>query len=132
MNMSLWNESIIYLKWVTKVPIVSEDVILLLDSRFDQVLWYSGTLWLLISEPYPPRVKGNGHSVLNDGGFFSSSALQRERQLSAQLHDTLDEERRSQHEASAREKAAIKDLQAMLDLERNKLLDLQVGASQES
>ena len=77
-------------------------------------------------------MKGNGRSVLNDGGFFSSSALQRERQLSAQLHDTLDEERRSQHEASAREKAAIKDLQAMLDLERNKLLDLQVGASQES
>ena len=44
--------------------------------------------------------------------FFSDfSALQRERQLSSQLRDTLDEERTSQSEFSAREKAAIADMQ---------------------
>ena len=44
--------------------------------------------------------------------FFSDfSALQRERQLSSQLRETLDEERSSQNEFSAREKAAIADMQ---------------------
>ncbi len=43
--------------------------------------------------------------------FFSCRALQRERQLNAQLRETLDEERNSQSEFSAREKAAIADMQ---------------------
>ena len=40
------------------------------------------------------------------------------------MRETLDEERSSLHETSSREKAAITDLQAMLDLERSKLLEL--------
>ena len=43
--------------------------------------------------------------------FSGFSALQRERQLSSQLRETLDEERSSQNEFSAREKAAIADMQ---------------------
>ena len=42
---------------------------------------------------------------------FLFSALQRERRLSSQLRETLDEERSSQNEFSAREKAAIADMQ---------------------
>lgn len=63
--------------------------------------------------------------------FVACSALQRERQLNSQLRDTLDEERGSLHETSFREKAAITDLQAMLDLERSKLLDLQTNLERE-
>ena len=58
---------------------------------------------------------------------LSYRALQRERQLNAQLRESLDEERGSKDDMSVRERAAIADLQAMLDLERSKLLDLQVS-----
>ena len=57
--------------------------------------------------------------------------MQRERQLNAQLRETLDEERGMQHDTSQREKAAITDLQAMLDLERSKMLDLQTSLERE-
>ena len=64
---------------------------------------------------------------ISDVNIFSYRALQRERQLNAQLRESLDEERGSKDDMSVRERAAIADLQAMLDLERSKLLDLQVS-----
>ena len=63
--------------------------------------------------------------------LLNFSALQRERQLNAQLREVLDEERSSLHDTSSREKAAITDLQAMLDLERSKLLELHTTVEKE-
>ncbi len=51
--------------------------------------------------------------------------------MNAQLRETLDEERGCQHDSSQREKAAITDLQAMLDLERSKMMDIQTSLEKE-
>ena len=65
------------------------------------------------------------------GNPFLSSALQRERQLCAQLRDSLEEERGSVHDTSLREKMTIGDLQSMLDLERSKILEMQTALERE-
>ena len=57
--------------------------------------------------------------------------LQAEIKKSALLRDSLDEERSEQQETAHREKVAIADLQAMIDLERSKLSDLQKALERE-
>ena len=57
--------------------------------------------------------------------------LQAETRKASALKDALEEERTAQQLTSQREKVAIADLQAMIDLERSKMNDLQRSLERE-
>ena len=63
--------------------------------------------------------------------MFFHRALQQEQEITSKLRDTIQDERHSQQDTVHREQVAIADLQAMVDLERSKMMDMQRALERE-